>query len=244
MLKIGLIFISTLLWHQCYCQSTVVIRIEPNAIYVGADSRVLSTKTNPGSGKVDTIISTTCKINSISSFNFVVAGGFLNTSLSVARTACENGTSFPNVFTNYANKMLRTLKDTLHVIRTNSKKEFERIQKAGSITKIIFFGFNKNKPQLTLFNFFIKTDNEERINIGIKTTVLNTETNIWVIGNFEHIKFVAFLNSTWQEGPVKAINKLIQTEADANNLAVGGPIDILEVKASENKWLQKKDSCE
>ena len=117
------------------------------------------------------------------------------------------------------------------------------MRKEGSVTKIIFFGFQKNKPQLTMFDFFIRRLNDEHIEIGIRTSMLNN-SNIWVVGNFQNIKLQAFLSTTWSGGPVNGINNLIRIEQRAAHSEVGNPIDILEIKGREKKWIQKKDSCE
>jgi hypothetical protein len=221
---------------------TCVIGIKTgNCIYVGADSRVMSFRVDTRTGITDTLPPLSiCKIHSIGVFNFAVIGYFARGSIEKASSACQTNGTFASVMDSYIDRYGQMVADSLTLYNKMAKAKVIELYNRKIISEILFFGYEKGRPIITKLLFKIMSFSDNEVQVGYDSSI-NIDTV--VCGDYEAIQGFALKHSTWRDGPIKTIRKLITIEERAN-ISVGGDIDIIKALPNgESIWVNKKKLC-
>lgn len=217
---------------------TCVIAIKTkDAIYVGADSKVLTPVYNNLTHRWDSVFSMTCKIGHHGNFNFAVVGNLGEINKAAASKSILTATNSKQLIGNYIEEFK---KNALLKMDSISKFNYSIFNSIYSINQpfayCIFFGLENDTLFLKTMAF-IRTENIGG-NLSIAPAYLEYDT--LALGHATEIYDMKMFDkpSTWSKGNISAIKSLIKLSEKYNPLNVGGEINILEVTRKRTLWKQ------
>jgi hypothetical protein len=238
--KYLLVFLLALAAKASDAQTCVIVIKTAKGIYVGADSRVMNYQFNLQTGKTDTLAPLSiCKIHSIGIFNFAVIGYFAQTSIDRAIEACSSNKTFSTAMEAYIQSYGQTIFDSLNIYNRAIEEKVTELYNNKEVSEIFFFGYENGQPIITRLLFKIVAMNESNVQIGCDSTI---HADTAVSGEYAAIKDIVFKHSTWKDGPITTIKRLINIEEHSSPI-VGGPIDIIHVLPSGVAWISRKKMC-
>lgn len=236
--------ITVILWLPLFinAQTCIIAKKTKEAIYVGADSRLTSTRKIISTGKIITDTSSICKIYTHGKFNFAIEGAFLNEAIIEANNACLKGKSFPDVIKIYFDSFGKKLMKLVDYIKKSDSSTFRERIANGWFSQIIFFGEDSDSLHLSLLFFTYNEISSNSFRIDCK--VSTGKNDILMAGHIHEIKDIIYKPETWASGEIKTINSLIQIESKYHPMEVGGYIDIIKyTKKNGGVWIQRKKQC-
>ena len=235
------IFISLVLFFKVSSQTVVIAKKTKKAIYVGADSRMLST-VYYDNGRIQIDTTSGCKIHSYGKFNFAIIGTMIDVSLKEAAEACKIGKTFDEVMQLYAKSFLQKLADHYEKIRKNYFDIFTKLVEKNqpNFTQIIFFGAEGDSLFLAhLYSRLTSSPSE-----SVTFTMYKLMGNILAAGHVGEITDTLKKKNLWDNGIFKTIDYLIKEEMKYHPLEVGGAIDLIRITKRKTKWIRRKSMCE
>ncbi len=240
-MRVLLIVISIFTVMDLSSQTCIIARKTKKTIYVGADSRGTPYSYNPLTKKTtrDTA-SNLCKIYSSGKFNFAASGVGFPMAMEAAKKTLTGKKNFMEWINAFVTSFGKALSDTLEKYRTEKPNVFQTVVPVSKkLSRVIFFGVEADTLYLAQVDLYLKSSLNEKVDISAG----GGPNTIIVAGHGEKIKDIVFKESTWREGDIRTIKRLIKVEADANKMEVGGDIDIIKITIQKTEWIQKKKIC-
>jgi hypothetical protein len=241
MLKItvfaGLIFLV----NGLLAQTCVIARKTKDAIYVGADSREVFTKTNPNTRKLYDSIGSICKVYHIGGFNFAALGQEIGEEIKMAKMICRDKKSFADAIESFGKMFASYLGLYLQYQKTHDSNSFnELIKEKPFISQTMFIGYEHDSAMMADVLFQVPDTIKDVI--IIKHTIIKRDL---LYGGFiEEIRDPIEKETTWKDGTVQTIKKLIQAEIAAHPKEVGGDIIVLKITPDgQIEWIPRQNSC-
>ena len=235
------ILVSLLLFLKLSSQTVVIAKKTKKAIYVGADSRMLST-VYYDDGRIQIDTASVCKIHSYGKFNFAIIGTMVDVSLKDAVEACKKGKTFDEVMELYANTFLQKLANHYEKMRKNYLDIFtNQVEKnQPNFTQIVFFGVENDSLFLAHLYSRLTSSPFESVAFTMYKFVGNTVA----AGHIGEIADTLKQKNVWNNGIFKTIDFLIKEEMKYHPLEVGEAIDLMRVTKKGAKWLRRKSMCQ
>jgi hypothetical protein len=237
-----ILFIFLILFaNGLFAQTCVIAKKTKNAIYVGADSREVFTKTNPNTNKLYDSIGSICKLYHIGNFNFASLGQEIDAEIKMAKIICRDKKSFAEVVESFGKMFGSYLGFYLQYQKTHDSNSYHKlIKEKPFISQTMFFGYENDSAILADVLFQVPDTIKDFI--IIKHTIIKRDL---LYGGFvEEIRGPIEKETTWKNGTVQTIKKLIQVEMAAHPKDVGGDINMLKITPDgQIEWIPKKNSC-
>jgi len=241
MIKIT-VFAGFVFFANClFAQTCVIARKTINAIYVGADSREVFTKTNPNTNRLYDSIGSICKLYHSGNFNFATLGQEIDEEIKMAKILCRDKKSFAEVVESFGKMFASYLGLYLQYQKTRDSNSYhELIKEKPFISQTVFFGYENDSAMLADVLFQVPDTIKDII--IIKHTIVKRDL---LYGGFiEEIRDSIDKETTWKNGTVQTIKELIQVEMAAHPKEVGGDIIILKVTPDgQIEWIPSRNSC-
>jgi hypothetical protein len=241
MIKIT-VFAGFTFFVNCLFGQTCVIAIKTNnAIYVGADSREVFTKTNPITNKLYDSLGSICKLYHIGNFNFASLGQEIDEEIKMATIICRDKKSFDEVAESFGKMFGSYLGLYLQYQKTHdSNSYYKLIKEKPFISQTMFFGYENDSAVLADVLFQVPDTIKDFI--IIRHSIVKRDL---LYGGFvEEIRGTIEKGTTWKNGTVQTIKKLIQIEMAAHPKEVGGDINMLIVTPDKQiEWIPRQNSC-
>jgi hypothetical protein len=225
-------------------QTCIVAIKNKGVVYIGAESRVgyhgKYTLTQQEGGIFS---DTTCKLVVGSKIGFAVSGYDGLRMKSLAMEILNDTISFESFRKNYQEKSIHILMDDMQYDMANFREYSNRMFVDKNIlSSIIFFGINGDSVFLKRSTVVISRDPKLG---GFITWYNNPQQDTLAAGEVTEIykTKILFDKNVWKHGEVKGIEYLIGYSHNLYPDKVGGPINIVEVKKNEIKWIGKKPPC-
>jgi hypothetical protein len=241
MIKIT-VFVGFVFFVNClFGQTCVIARNTKDAIYIGADSREVFTKTDPKTNKLYDSIGSICKLYHVGNFNFAALGQEIGEEIKMAKKICQDKKSFSEVLESFGKVFASYLSLYLQYEKTHDSNSFQNlIKEKPFISQTMFFGYENDSAMLADVLFQVPDTIKDVI--ILKHVIIKRDL---LYGGFiEEIKDPIEKNSTWKDGTVQTIKKLIQVEMAAHPKEVGGDINILKITPDgQIEWIPRQNSC-
>lgn len=227
--------------NYLFAQTCVIARKSQNAIYVGADSRVVFTRTNAITGKLYDSIGSVCKLYHQGKFNFAALGQEINEEIRLAKISCQNKKSFEEVIQSFGTTFGSYLGLYLGYQKRRDSNSYNLlIKEKPYISQTMFFGYENNLPVLADVLFEVPDTIKDII--IVKHTIVKKD--LLYGGYIEEIRGPIEKETTWKNGIVQTIKELIQVEVAAHPKEVGGDINIIKVTPDgQIEWIPNANSC-
>lgn len=222
-----------------YTQTCIIAKKTKDAIFIGADSRIVSSSRINGVYKKDT--SSMCKIFTQGKYNFAISGSGINQSPKYVSDACKKGGSFVQVIQNYTNTFNEWIKNDINRLKVALPTDsFYSLYKSWQpyYNNVIFWGIEKDTLFLGMAYFTATLEPLNNNNIRIEGWI--SQETMFAIGHTNHIE-KSLKKETWKGDVSTIIQSLIKIEAKANPIEVGGQIHLLKfTKKSGLEWINRK----
>ncbi len=236
-----LLFILISAAIDCFAQTCIVAVKSHDKIIVGADSKASYLIQDEKTGEIKKISTSMCKIKKYGNYHVAVAGSYSDIALLKAKSAFTNvydlERSVKILSDSFSSEILRKV----NVVKENYSSLFKEIQLKNNniFSSVIIFGINHDTLHLSVLRFFLSTE-ETTIKVNSKYE----NGTIITAGHTNEIDDLLQLESTWKDGIVKGVKRLIEIESIAQPNSVGGPIDIIVVTLNGAFWIDKKEECD
>jgi hypothetical protein len=238
-MKYSILILPLLVSCFSNCQTCIIALKLKDAIYVGADSRIIGNN-NGLDNRPDSVKLSICKIHTVGKFNFVLGGTSPDLSLYLLKRICDTAKNFTSVIRAFGNFKYR-LAEEFQFIKEHNYINYKKIAGFPNdvISYAIFFGVDADTLFIKAQGFSIENIDAQKISVYSR---INNDT-MYAVGHSNEIAGVALKKETWQGDIQQVINKLIKIEVKAHPFEVGLPIDIIKVTRRKTMWLQKKQQC-
>jgi hypothetical protein len=236
-----LLITSFLLLLKLQCLATcIAIFIGNNGhIYVAADSR-RSFIFNDGKDGVR--YESVCKIHSVGPNYFAISGFDDGGLLKAANKALTENTDIDTAINSFGTAMLIRYKHLMDEARKFYPAQFKHFLRDG-LAEVSFFGFSNGVPNIINMAFFCSLDSNRHVATTYRKRHIQELT---VIGMSKDIACAAPeelpTRDLMELNPLLYVEALVNIEVKYQPMAVGGPIDLLELKDDGPIWIRKNNN--
>lgn len=222
----------------------IVIHRATKKIVIGADSRrVMDVIVEGGQGTHQVQGEDWCKIKQSGKYYFALAGIGDEEQVKVAERACRKGKNLDDVASIFKSDSEKKAIELINKYKSYDPVSFkERFANHPKLNDICFFGFERGEASTVTLHSTLTIKPNENIEIkfveykNIELSLLGIYKNIVALPKQD-------VMNNLRVSPVETIKLLVELEANYAPLAVGPPIDILELRASGPVWHAKKPNC-
>ena len=244
-------FISNIVECQMTSSGTCVIIFESkNFIWVGSDTREVTTFYNHGNSGVQKI-DTVCKIRKFGDFYVSMSGTNVKPLYLAASISCTTNKRLLQIANDFAAIGYKLRKQYLDSIRSHDSIDYEFHFKELAGFESSFYGFEDNVADIINVDFTIISKENEPVKLkdsiykGHLEWESESQLSYKVLGHSDSI--IKLLNDTnWlktKQFP-NVIEELILIEASRDTLMVAKPIDLLAIiNGGKYKWLKGPAKC-
>jgi hypothetical protein len=222
-----LLLLSIIYSEFTHGQTCIVAKKTKDTIFVGSDSRISRTRYD---GTVDT--GSICKIYTFGKLNIALIGSFFDEAIAITKKAGKIEKSFAGLRRTYEDSMKKLIIN--FYIKNVPSQSWTSFEKKNPLPSIIFFGTQGDSLYLSLSGFIMQNN---------KIVFASRDGDILADGQIDEIWPTLFNKSTWVQGEVATIKKMITIEAKAHPDHVGGAINIVKYTKKSTTWMPKKNQC-
>jgi hypothetical protein len=222
--------------------TTLVAVWTPERILLAADSRVVDDELHPG---VDA-----CKIAQSGGTYYAVAGlaedpitGYRIDRL--AERALGGAREMPEKLNALVALVRSPLQRAVDQLKIDSPDQYRWLQKGHPVLQLILAGQEHSAPSLAVAGFQLDADGAIHDNAKVIASASDTGgARLIYAGQQTQIRQYLAQHRDWSSlDGTELVKTLIKQEIDAGTGLVGGPVDILSLKATGAEWVQKKAGC-
>lgn len=219
-------------------QTCDIVRITPNAITAGADTKTTHRKVYiDKTGKhLEVTSETTCKFGYTNGIYYVLAGAPDSISRLYASEACHFERGIDAVAKKYMQQMSNALIAYWNIIRLKDSGFYRNNIKESDLT---FFAFENGKPRAWAINFLPLSNNPtDNAKFQLFYADISKLSKVWPMGQYTEIQKEVLDSTTWKNKmPKDVILRLIEKQRHFDPDIIGKPYDVIEVTAKGARWL-------
>lgn len=219
------------------CAACIVIVKTKDAIYVGADSRVVF-----GTTPVDNV----CKIHKSGSFYFAIAGIGQQAQAMLAAQACLGAKSLDEVKAKYIKLVTTSLGEHMKALKSRNAYEYYARANSSNLATITFFRIENAKPKLATVFFKIADPSATEV---IITPVEGMNQSTFEIGGQDRYQSMPEVEkkrykTLQQANPFAYIKSRIGYERRFDEKYIGGPINLFRLNTKGEYWEGRQKTCQ
>lgn len=224
-----------------FCQTVIIAKKTKDAIYVGADSRlVLSKLLRFGQTEKDT--TSICKILTFGKLNVALVGYQINIAAATAKRIAPKSTNFTNFIKELQFAFMDSIRISLRTLSIHDLELFnEKIALKEALAGVYVFGKEADSLRLCWVSFFATIYDDQTFDVQSRYY----DSDIFATGHIMEISDTLTTSTIWKNGIPNTITYLIQKEAKLHPIEVGGQIHLVRYDLKKGvEWIGgKKPPC-